>query len=394
MYKKSATKPVIQHIFEDVKAKLFGNPEFEEYTTKKDLIPVIDREGNTAYIDPGAALQYVTGEPWRSKQKIDLNPAAESDFQEYGFPKLEEFGKEDRSPVEQMSIFDFPPKFILFPSLYESILGYHAPGLSDSIFVNKRVFPNAKQHLEPAQALDQIGKKEVKLDAEKQDIFLKTVYSAIISNSFLPKEPLDEFKSKVLSDAKYRERVIKALAYPAYSVAVHEAIHRKYLKGAKGWNISPEVRKYVSPIAYGSRGIQYMFDHLWMQGKLGANGAKLQSTIIYASIPAEMDAQLLNLKVWCYIQTGKTIKNKADAERALNTASLFAAKNPNLRLGFPEIYHQSVFYGFLTSARYYYDQLIAQAKQKNDEKQVSQLELYKEEVSRIRDIQLARMVQL
>lgn len=384
-------KPVIQHIYEDLKYKLFGNPLYEEYKQPKEILPVFIQEGDKTYADPALLYGAVLGPYSPPKSVPGGKKSIEKELEAYGFPKVQKYDKKDRVAIEPMWFLS-GFNHILNPDSYEGILGYYsfAPGAADLIHINREFLPNAKQHLALGQTLDQVAKKQVKLDADKEDLFFKTIYSAVVTNGFLPKDSLEDFKRKVLSDAKYRDRTIKALALPAYATALHEAIHRKYIKNSPKYD-----KAYVYPKYTFSPAIGFSFNLLYDNGFSEQTLLNLIRNLDYAATPTEMDAQLSLMKIWYYIQTGKKIKSIKDAERAMNVASLFAAKNRALLINaFPDVIFQTTLYGFNNYMLNVFDNIIKSMGKDLEPSLLSTIQSHKKTIENFRLLQLYRLAQL
>jgi len=389
---KKAVDPVAQSIYEDVRDYFFGNPNFEVYTTPREFLPAVVKEEDTPYVDPGAAYAAILGkyEPKKHVSGVPKAKQIEQLLKDYSFPFPEKFTEKDRAKIKQVWFLESVDN-IFEPLRYMEVLGYYAPWDEQNIYINKYMLRNAKQHLELAQVMHQYGKKQVKLDPEKEDIFLKTVYDAVITNGFMPSESLDEFKQKAKTNVKYRDRVIKALAFPAYSTIFHEAMHRKYLRGEGRNNY-----KYMYPLLFHIDNLELPINLVVKKLNLSLNQYEnLYNTLTYASTGTELDAQLTNFKIWYYIQTGKKIKNLKDADYAFKYAAILAGRHPQLfTWSFPEIFFQSRLYSFLSIADHLLKQYEQEEKAKGETLNVQMAKKCREQVQDVKLMQVYRLLQL
>jgi len=393
MFEKNAVRPVISHVLEDVQYNIFGNPNFREFVKPREFLPgAITEEKGEYYVDPGVLYEFILGK-YKPKKSV---PGAKNEkkikkyLKNYGFPELAEFSEHDKAKIKQILFLNSLAN-IFTPGAFDEILGYYSTWNDEEIRINKDVIRNAEQHLGLAQALYQLGNKQITVEPKKEKILFKTIYDAVITNGFLPAESPEEFQQKAKTDEKYRDRVIKALAFPAYGTLFHEAMHRKYLRGGGKYNYN-----YQIPLLYYVYDLGLAFEALTKKVKLNYDQQVwLLNEIDYASTGTELDAQLSLFKIWYYIQTGKKIKNIKDADYAMKYAAMVVAKHPELfTRGFPDVVFQTRLYSFISLSDYLLKQYAEEARKQKDTASVEVAERCRKDLNDVKAVQLYRLVQV
>ena len=330
--KKAYEPGFIEGALSDVSQYLQGDPDFREAYSHPELKEIfkIDPEGKErgVYLDFAGLLKHL-GDKRKSEFKItpeekkDIN-LAKKYIQYLDMPSIKTIYSDASDQILTKPIRYFELYRMRSPDT-ANVYGLYYIG-KDYIKTSRIIQENFKQSLGIATLVKQIGDKKINIPKERESAVKRILYGAYLSSGFIPNLDIDQFYNKIQTDEDFRSRYIKAMFYPAYSVAMHEGIHKK--------TIDPEdiFSRYGRALLY--RNVKSPIFALSLAHAAGEierhHISSIFNTLWYVYNTAEIDTHLSLLKRWYQIQTGKKISTIKEAKEAMEYIYSMVQKNNKL----------------------------------------------------------------